>query len=316
MIRIALLLIAIGLSAGPALAQGTLPVRTIHIKQETKHDLVDVSYPQTGVKAIDRDVAAEIAALRRQFAYDPSDTYSSHYSLDVSYAVARNDAKLFIVVLNIESDSGGAHPNHDIETLSYLMPDGWRIYLPEIFDGTRALKRISALAVRNLTKEIGGPNSLTDADWIARGAGPDWSNFEAFVLTPQSLVLYFPDYQVAAYAAGAQQTEIPLSALRDVMRRDWRTPVASFDCAKSALAIERAICSDVTLARLDRDVALAYVRRLRSAEDAPHREAVREDQRHWAAGRAAACLAGPGQVRCLQRLYGTRLEALKAGQGR
>lgn len=315
MTKIALALFAVAVLGGPAAAKGTLPVRTIHIKQETKHDLVDVSYPQTGTAAIDRDVAAEIAALRGQYAYDPSDTYSSHYSLDVSYAVARNDAKLFIVVLNIESYSGGAHPNHDIETLSYLMPDGWRVYLPEIFDGSRALKRISALAVRNLTKEIGGPGGLTDADWIARGAGPDWNNFRAFALTPKSLVLHFPDYQVAAYAAGAQQTEIPLSALNDVMRKNWRMPVASFDCGKAAAAVERAICSDVALARLDRDVAQAYARKLDSAEDAPHREALRQEQRKWTASREASCQKGPAQIPCLQRLYRGRLKALRISAG-
>ncbi|HEY8697465.1 MAG TPA: DUF3298 domain-containing protein [Rhizomicrobium sp.] len=315
MTRIALALIAVAVLAGPAAAKGTLPVRTIHIKQETKHDLVDVSYPQTGTAAIDRDIAAEIASLRGQYAYDPSDTYSSHYSLDVSYAVARNDARLFIVVLNIESYSGGAHPNHDIETFSYLMPDGWRVYLPEIFDGSRALKRISALAVRNLTKEIGGPGGMTDADWIARGAGPDWNNFRAFVLLPKTLVLHFPDYQVAAYAAGAQQTEIPLSALGDVMRKDWRTPVASFDCAKAAAPAERAICSDVALARLDRDVAQAYARKLDSAEDAPHREALRQEQRKWAASRETTCQRGPAQIPCLQRLYRGRLKALRISAG-
>jgi uncharacterized protein YecT (DUF1311 family) len=315
MTKIALALFAAAVLAGPAAAKGTLPVRTIHIKQDTKRNMVDVSYPQTGVKAIDGDIAAEIASLRKQYAYDPSDTYSSHYSLDVSYEVARNDAKLFTVVLNVESYTGGAHPNHDIETLSYLMPDGWRVYLPEIFDGSRALKRISALAARNLTKDIGGPGGLTDADWIARGAGPDWNNFRAFVLLPRTLVLHFPDYQVAAYAAGAQQTEIPLSALRDVMRKDWRTPVASFDCAQAAASAERAICSDVALARLDRDVAQAYARKLDSAEDAPHREALRREQRTWAAGRESTCPAGPAQIPCLQRLYRGRLRALRISAG-
>ena len=55
------------------------------------------------------------------------------YALDITYEVPRNDGEWFAVVFTIYTDTGGAHPNTDFAAMNYVMPDGWRIYLPGNF---------------------------------------------------------------------------------------------------------------------------------------------------------------------------------------
>lgn len=60
----------------------------------------------------------------------------------------------------------------------------------------------------------------------------------------------------------------------------------SFDCAKAASAVEKAICRDPRLARADAALARAYSAALKSL-DAPAAKALREDQREFIAVRDA-----------------------------
>jgi uncharacterized protein YecT (DUF1311 family) len=155
---------------------------------------------------------------------------------------------------------------------------------------------------------------MSDKDWIARGAGPDWDNFGDFTLLPGTLDIQYAPYNVAAYAAGPQETKIPLATLKPYLRADWHAPAASFDCAKAAAPIEKTICSDANLARQDRAVAAAYRQKLGNADNDAAKKPVRDAQRAWLASRVARCdmKTGAAGVACLTSLYEARLKTLTA----
>lgn len=310
----------IAASAGAALmmtsgaAGAPLHVETVSIERSTKNYDVNVHYPRTGLATVDRPMQEWATGLADEFVKQAEEDFASFgddppfgsYSLDLSFGVARNDETAFVVGFDEGIYTGGAHPNQDIETFNFLMPDGWRVFLPEVFDPL-AVERISELAIADLKRQWGG-DSLSDDDWLKSGAGPDWDNFRDFMLLPNSLVIRFPPYQVAAYAAGPQAVELPLAELKGLMRRDWRTPVPSFDCARAGTATEKAICSDVVVARLDRDMSDAYRRALRYADDGKQ-TAVRDAQRAWINVRNAC----GSSVLCLTSAYDERLKALSGG---
>jgi uncharacterized protein YecT (DUF1311 family) len=303
------------LSTIPARASGVLPVTTKTIHASTSDYEITFAYPQTGVKTIDDEIATWAKGMVADFeksAKTDRQPEDRTYTLDMSFDVARNDVSAFAVAFDEDVDTGGAHPNHDIVTFNYLMPDGWRVYLPEIFENTKGLARISELAMADLEKQLSGPDAMSDSDEIKSGAGLNWENFKDFILLRDALILRFPPYQVAAYAAGPQEVRIPLSALRDVMRVDWRTPTASFDCFRATAPVERAICSDITLSRLDRDVAQAYGDKLSYETVDANKTAIKAEQRAWLTTRNTVCKdqEGPGMVSCLTGLYRARLAAL------
>ena len=107
---------------------------------------------------------------------------------------------------------------------------------------------------------------------IEDGAGPKWQNFSAFTWLPGELHVFFAPYQVGPYSAGQQEVRIPLAKLQGLIRPDWRapppqqaqaspsaqpisqsaaSPLPSFDCTKAATFIEKEICRDPALAKLD-----------------------------------------------------------------
>jgi uncharacterized protein YecT (DUF1311 family) len=176
----------------------------------------------------------------------------------------------------------------------------------------QGVKRISDISIAQITKVRSGPEGMTDADWIRRGAGPNARNFRSFVLKPSELAVFFDSYQVAAYAAGPQEAHIPFAQIRDTLRLDPRAPAASFDCGAARSDIEQAICSTRDLARLDRHVAEAYAEKLSWAEDDAARRAIRQGQREWLQRRDGVCLrAGQRLVACLSDAYQRRLQALE-----
>ena len=306
---------ALLLLAAPALAAG-VKVEKATIEKKTGAYEISVEYPRTGNAPVDADIAAWAKAQADDFvnlSVGDRQADENPYALDITYEVPRNDADWLAVVFTIYTDTGGAHPNTDFAAMNYVMPDGWRIYLPEIFGGRKALEKISALAIADLTKRLTGPDGMSDADTIHTGAGPAWDNFQDFVLEPKVLHIDFPPYQVAAYAAGPQETDIPLSALKPFMRKDFRAPAASFDCAAAATPTEKAICSDVVLARLDRAVAEAYARKLSYEFDAANKEKIKQAQRAWLTTRDSAC--ADADVPCLTGVYKARLAELNKTEG-
>jgi uncharacterized protein YecT (DUF1311 family) len=312
MTRFCWLVVALLLScAFPAGAVG-LPVahKTIVIKNSDIN--VSIQYPQTGNKAVDTALKAYVEHAVDAFKYSAEDKQPNEraYTLETTYTVARNDDQIFAVVFTEFYDLNGAHPNTNYATFNFLLPDGAQIFLPEILDGSRGIARVSDLATAKLLHNIGtGPNAV-DRDTILGGAGPSADNFKNFVWLPDRLHLYFPPYQVAPYVYGPQDVFIPLAALRDVVRSDWRAPAPSFDCRSASRGIERAICADAELARLDREVADAYQTKLRNALQPAEKATLRQSQRAWIALRNTSCVAA-ATTACVAKLYRERLATLE-----
>jgi uncharacterized protein YecT (DUF1311 family) len=296
-------------------AKGYLPVATETIEQKTATAEVSVAYPQTGNRAIDSDLvswARETAARFVKLANEDREAGERPYQLGVTFKIERNDRGAFAVLFDEYTDMGGAHPNHDFSTANYQLPDGWRVYLPELLDGRAALDRLSTLVTADLIRRIGtGADAESTPDAIRYGTAPEWGHFANFILEPARLSFYFPPYQVASYASGSQESHIPLAALKGFLRANVRVAVPSFDCTKAVKAIEKSVCADVQLARLDRQVAKAYAAAVRSA-DTGERERLRRGQREWLAQQRASCGSKSGRALklCLMASYRARAKVL------
>jgi len=79
----------------------------------------------------------------------------------------------------------------------------------------------------------------------------------------------------------------------------------SFNCAKASNAVERAVCSDSTLAELDVQVAAEYRKALGLHFD---KAALKENQRQWLREMHSQCANTP--VPCAQKYYKVRLSQL------
>ncbi|WP_297834369.1 DUF3298 domain-containing protein [Thermomonas sp.] len=302
---------AVLLFSGGVLASG-LPVEKRTIESKTAQVEISVAYPQTGNAAID--------AQLRQWAREQADDFRNvdaedvgpglSWSLDIDYRVERNDGKLFSVVFGIDSYAGGAHPNHNSVAFNFLLPEGAQLDIEQVIQGRKGLQRLSALAIARLNAML-LPDESSIPEMIQQGAGPEWGNFQTFVLLPDRLKLLFDPYAVGPYSSGPQEVTLPLSELKSVLRADPRTPVPSFDCGKAGTPIEHAICTSSGLAQLDLRVARVY--RQRSSTGDPDYDArVRAAQRAFVGQRNARCggRLGAALESCLTQMYQARLAEL------
>ncbi len=277
---------------------------------------IELAWPQVGVAAIDRELGAWIEAqaadFRRQ-AEAERDAGESTWTLDIGYEVARNDAAMLGLIFRVESYTGGAHGNLAIVTHNFRLPGGNDLALAEVLDGERGLARLSALAIADLERRLTAADATSDRDWIRRGAGPEWDNFAAFVLLPKALRVEFQPYQVGPWVIGPQSVTIPLAELSTALRGESSAVTPSFDCAAAANPNERSICAEPVLAELDRELAMAFARRLRVASD---RGALRAAQRVWLQRRDAACAdqVGPLLSACLIGIYRLRVAEFAAAR--
>lgn len=291
-----------------------LKVQDKQIARTTPRVEMSVAYPQTGNAAIDTMIVAWVKQNTDDFQGDDADESRSPWTLDIRYEVVRNDGKLFSVQFDIDDYSGGAHPNHAFGTFNFLLPEGAPVDIEQVIDGRKGLARLSALTVADLKRQM-LPEGGSESQWIDRGAGPDWSNFENFLLLPHSLRIEFAPYAVGPYSSGPQEVEIPLSELAGALSQNLRAPVPSFDCSKASSVIEHAICASTTLSGLDRQVARAY-RRASATTDDGHNAAVKQAQRAWLSQRNATC----GQLQpealngCLTKIYQARLAGIGNAQ--
>lgn len=83
----------------------------------------------------------------------------------------------------------------------------------------------------------------------------------------------------------------------------WELPAhaASFDCGKATTKVEKLICSDAAISKLDEELAAAYKTALRGE----NQDSIRQTQKQWMKGRN-----GCADAVCVKRTYETRLQGL------
>jgi hypothetical protein len=118
---------------------------------------------------------------------------------------------------------GGAHPGTFYVALNYDASTGKTLALQDLFKpGTNYLDLLSSLSIAELQTRT---DMLFD-DFDTNGATPLEENYRVWAFTPQGLLVVFPEYQVAPYAAGAQTVLIPYDALAAYL--DPAGPLSSF----------------------------------------------------------------------------------------
>ncbi|MEO5927883.1 MAG: DUF3298 domain-containing protein [Patescibacteria group bacterium] len=118
------------------------------------------------------------------------------------------------VVFTLSEYLGGAHPNTFYETLVFNFNTKKEETLAEFFnEGVDYIQAVSDYSVNELKRRY-DMQDLTDDDWIQNGAGPSANNYMTTYLSDSGVVVLFPPYQVAAYAAGPSEVVVPYSVLQ------------------------------------------------------------------------------------------------------
>lgn len=119
--------------------------------------------------------------------------------------------KRFITVkFDLYPHFGGVHPGHDILTITFDASVNRIISLSDFFGtGNDYLEHLSALVEKALFEKYPELEFAFKDSTYRKGFAPDANNFTHFALTDTGLIIFFREYQVAPYVAGALEVEIP-----------------------------------------------------------------------------------------------------------
>lgn len=137
---------------------------------------------------------------------DVPHTFLSGYSV---YSASQK-----IISLKLEFSTyvtGAAHPYSFVRTVNYDLVEGRELFLKDIFKpGSDYLGFLSEYCRKELSRNLGEV-------LFEEGLAPTGENFRSWGLVSDGLVVEFDPYQVAAYAAGPQQVQVPYEAIEGLM---------------------------------------------------------------------------------------------------
>ena len=140
-------------------------------------------------------------------------------SIQIAYEEIKGE-KTVSYVYTLFVDTLGAHPNTFYRTFTFDLSTGAELDIASLFvPRSDYLRRLSAISQFELSKSLG---EFVDVEYIAQGTGPDPLNYQSFVIEEDELVLLFPPYQVAPYAAGSQEVRIQLEQVTEILKPEYK----------------------------------------------------------------------------------------------
>ena len=144
------------------------------------------------------------------------DTYQSWF-IERTGEVKLNKGNIFSIDYMEYSFTGGAHPNTFVTFKNFSLSNGEEIKLDQIIstDKQSELTKIAEAEFRKL-KEL-----TSDADLGQAGFWFENNKFylnDNFLITDSSLVFYYNNYEITAYAFGPTELTIPYSKIKTLIR--------------------------------------------------------------------------------------------------
>ena len=142
---------------------------------------------------------------------------------EVSYDVELANDDVISLIFTDANYLGGAHGGATTTTLNFDLKNNRQLKLADIFEpDANYLKTLSDLSRADLRVKLQQDDMIVD-EMLNDGTTQKMENFQSWNLTKKGLQINFDAYQVAPYAAGANEVVIPYSKLQNILRKDGVT---------------------------------------------------------------------------------------------
>ncbi|MBI1279033.1 MAG: DUF3298 domain-containing protein [Anaerolineaceae bacterium] len=191
-------------------------VVSVGVRVDVDYPLEMAQYPEVA-KVIDTFITDQQKSFISS--YTPDYTLPAHvnnWEMNISNEIYTFSDEIQTVVFNISFYTGGAHPNSGYTTMTFDVKKGKQLMLSDLFiNGEVPYDIIAKLAQEDLKTHLG---DMVDPIMFDPGTDPNnHDNYKNWALTDKSIIFFFDPYQVAAYAAGPQKVEIPLTTLHTLL---------------------------------------------------------------------------------------------------
>ncbi len=161
-----------------------------------------------------KDYLNEYDSFRKDF----PDAFQ-HWSLERIGKVMFNKHNIFSVEFSEYSYLGGAHPNTYVSFVNFDLRSGEKIKLNNLFkvNSENELNKIAETEFR-LLKELGKDEDLAQAGyWFEENK---FKLNDNFLITDSSLIFYYNNYEITAYAFGPTELQLPYSKIKHLFKED------------------------------------------------------------------------------------------------
>lgn len=171
-----------------------------------------IYYPESEFDILNKEITKKIDKYIYQFKDDIKDVnvqVDQYYTLDIIYNTY--EYKNYIsYVFHVEYYTGGAHPNHEIFTVTFDKSKNKIIDINDLIKlNPNILNTLSSIS----RKELLNNKNIVDSNMMFEGTTPTLQNFSNFAFSKDGLILFFEYYQVAPYSSGEFQVVIPYNKL-------------------------------------------------------------------------------------------------------
>jgi hypothetical protein len=182
---------------------------------------IDIHYPLeiTQYPFVEQTVDPFLNGLRSKYISDfaalgPDVWTPGPWGLHIDYEIFQFSPTMLSLKFTISDYTGGAHGNMYFQTYLFDLAQNRVLTLSDLFQpGADPLATLAPIVQQDLAAQMG---DFADTQWIQEGTS-SLDAYVNFVVTPDSLIFFFPPYQVAAYAAGPQTVQIPLSQISGIL---------------------------------------------------------------------------------------------------
>lgn len=206
----------------------------VNVKMPQIHGLVDQQIQQKVNQNIHDTIYKYIDTFKQEAAKSTIDSSKQKSNLTITYKTIFVDKNYLSLMFEITAyHPRMAHPDNQLQTLNYYLPEAKQLGLKDLFTTHDYLKQISDFAAADLVaripqiygydpKVVPEHFNYQDAkDWVLRGTEGKAENYQHFSLQPQKLIIYFDYYQVGPRPAGIVEVSIPLTALQKMFKQEY-----------------------------------------------------------------------------------------------
>ena len=185
------------------------------IIEETDRYTIKVYYPKTEYENLNNEVLSKVNSYIEAF----KNEINEYEQIDGKKAMLEinfnnyeyNDYISY--VFNIFVDSGGAHPNTYIFSISYNVQNGKIIKVADLIDMNKDILNILSTYSYNALKENEKIKEYKVEGMLENGTFAKAENFKNFAFDKQGIKIFFEKYSVAPYVAGEFTVTVPYDKL-------------------------------------------------------------------------------------------------------